>query len=395
MEDLRPLQRRWLRGWQLVGVDVVIAVVLTLVCGYAALEPRPEQFGPVAEAPLVSWVIAAAIGLPVAARRRWPVPVLGAVLCASVLAIVAGLIPIFAAIPPFVALALVLYPMALVEPRGRSISALVVSLVATAATFVITAVVAPAESWSDTVGLIPIIMLMLGSSWAMGRAVRAQRAYLNRSARQLAAQAVTEERLRIARELHDIVAHSLSVIAVKAGIANHVAHERPAEAGDALRVIEETSRGTLAEMRQLLGVLRAGTESDVDMAPAPGLAGLPELAKRARMAGVQVELSVPKMALPEGVELSVYRIVQEALTNVVKHAAPARARVVIEANAGEVRVEVSDDGVSRPAGPDGFNGHGLIGMRERVMMYDGTFTAGPRPEGGFAVSASLPYRDAS
>jgi signal transduction histidine kinase len=208
---------------------------------------------------------------------------------------------------------------------------------------------------------------------------------------------VTEERLRIARELHDVVAHGMSLIAVKAGVANHVLEARPQEAQDALRVIETTSRGALTEMRQLLGVLRSGSdagEAPASLSPAPGAGGLRELADRAAMAGVRVSMEVRGLErLPEGVGLSVYRIVQEALTNVVRHAAPARCSVVVEADGRSVTIEVADDGPGRrvlPAGEPG-HGHGLVGMRERVAMYGGVFRAGPRRAGGFGVSVRLPY----
>jgi signal transduction histidine kinase len=171
------------------------------------------------------------------------------------------------------------------------------------------------------------------------------------------------------------------------------AAERPDEAQDALRVIESTSRTALAEMRQMLGVLRSGVDA-AQLAPAPGLTGLQTLISRAEPAGVTVDLDVRGTdRLPEGVALSVYRIVQEALTNVVRHAAPARCRVSVVLGRGEVHVEVTDDGPgTRVLPPDRRAGHGLIGMRERVLMYGGSFHAGPRPEGGFGVSARLPYK---
>ena len=164
------------------------------------------------------------------------------------------------------------------------------------------------------------------------------------------------------------------------------------EAQDALRVIESASRTALAEMRHLLGVLRSDVDG-VELAPVPGVAGLPALADRAEQAGVPVELDVRcAERLPDGVALSVYRIVQEALTNVVRHAAPTRCRVSVVAEAGEVRVEVTDDGPgTRTPAPERHAGHGLIGMRERVLMYGGSLHAGPRPEGGFGVSARIPY----
>src|SRR5262249_37782730 len=159
--------------------------------------------------------------------------------------------------------------------------------------------------------------------------------------------------------------------------ANHVMVVRPDEAQDALRVIESTSRTALAEMRQMLGALRSGADA-AQLAPAPGLTGLPTLISRAEQAGVTVDLDVRGTdRLPEGVALSVYRIVQEALTNVLRHAAPARCRVSVVLGRAEVHVEVTDDGPgTRMLPPDHHVGHGLIGMRERVLMHGGSFHAG-------------------
>jgi signal transduction histidine kinase len=238
--------------------------------------------------------------------------------------------------------------------------------------------------WIQPFEMLAFVGLVVIASWVVGRWAEARRSYAVQSALQTAQGAVNDERLRIARELHDIVAHSMSLIAVKAGIANHIADQRPEEARDALRVIEATSRDTLNEMRQMLGVLRSET---ADLAPAPGLSGLSELAERARHAGVSVTMTAPSTTLPSGLEMSVYRIVQEALTNVVKHAGPVSCTVDVTASEKEVRISVVDAG---PGGTPG-SGHGLIGMRERVMMYGGTFAAGPAPAGGFAVSASIPY----
>jgi signal transduction histidine kinase len=291
-------------------------------------------------------------------------------------------------------LAFGLYPVGLLCSWRRSAVAFAGCMIGTTAVLVITAIVGPAARMSEPVwpGLLVFDWLLLAASWGAGLAMRARRAYAASSAAQLARQAVTDERLRIARELHDIVAHSLSLITVKAAVANHIAPQRPEEAQDALRVIEDTSRTTLTEMRRLLGVLRSDGAGP-ELAPSPGLAGLAELADRAGMAGVRVDLSVRAGGtLPNGVELTVYRIVQEALTNVVRHAAPARCRVTVETDEHEARIEVTDDGPGTRTLPGPTTGHGIVGMRERVTMYDGVFSAGPRPEGGFAVSARLPYQ---
>jgi signal transduction histidine kinase len=202
--------------------------------------------------------------------------------------------------------------------------------------------------------------------------------------------AVTDERLRIARELHDVVAHAMSVVTVQSGVAAHVIDSQPAEAKRMLENIRVTSHEALDEMRRLLGVLR-GT---ADLAPAPSLHDIDELAGSLRESGVPVTITVHGDAtgLPGGVDLTAYRIVQEALTNVLKHAGPASAEVRVDYAPGLVVVEVTDDG--RGATSNGDSGHGLLGMRERVAVFGGDLVAGPKPGGGFRVRATLPYATA-
>ena len=222
--------------------------------------------------------------------------------------------------------------------------------------------------------------------------------------RQGAARVLAEERLRIAQELHDVMAHSMSVIAVQAGVGVHVLDDRPEQARAALEAISTTSRATLAELRQLLGVLRDsnGARSDV---PAHVLADLPQLVEDVRVAGVPVTLHVEGDAecIHAGIELSAYRVVQEALTNVIKHAGePTRVDVTVRHLPGAVAVEVIDDGRGLAArsgnkrqgdaSADG-SGHGLIGMRERVELWGGELSVGPAPGGGYRVKALLPYGD--
>ncbi|MBN6033814.1 ATP-binding protein [Amycolatopsis sp. 195334CR] len=225
----------------------------------------------------------------------------------------------------------------------------------------------------------------MSMAWGAGRMMRVLRAREARREVQRAEEALSGERLRIARELHDVVAHSMSLIAVKAAVANHVAEQDPGEARDALRIIEETSRGTLTELRRLLGVLRS--PDGAELAPTPGIDDLGKLADHAREAGIEVTMRVDRSELPESLRLSVHRIVQEALTNVVKHAAAKHCEVVVSVDERDLRIEVTDDGRGPGAGS---GGHGLIGMRERVMMYGGAFEAGAAPGGGFRVSARLP-----
>jgi signal transduction histidine kinase len=211
-------------------------------------------------------------------------------------------------------------------------------------------------------------------------------------------QAVTDERLRIARELHDVVAHSMSVIAVQSGVANHVIDSRPAQARQALATIEATSRSALVELRRLLGVLRQGDDPVASLEPNPGMAEIGRLADQIRSAGVEVELKVEGEPgdLPPGVDLSAFRIAQEGLTNVLKHGGGV-ARMLVRYSPGAVAVEIADDGRPGAADEDPAEGtgHGLIGMRERVAVFGGELTAGPVPGGGYRMAARLPYAAAA
>ncbi|WP_338495304.1 sensor histidine kinase [Streptomyces sp. SJL17-4] len=377
---------RRLHGIDLLALDLATALLISAVyVGFARMAGdgvQPSYTGP-------AWagvLVAAAVGLPVAARRLWPVPAAATALAGASAAVLLDITR-----EPWAGAGLVLYAVALARPPRRSVPVLAVSLVL-AATAVLTgeAVVTPAETWSGAVGVAAMVWLVLGGGWAAGFAVRARRAREEDRAAYLAERAVVEERLRIARELHDVVSHSLGLIVVKAGVAGHVAKHRPEEAEDALRVIEQTGRAAMTEMRRTLGVLRTGPAT-APLGPAPGIDALGGLAEQARQAGMEVDLDVrvPDGALPAGLALSVHRIVQESLTNAVRHAAPARCRVRVEADLREVRIEVTDDGL-RGSGQDRAAGHGLVGMRERAMFHGGTFSAGPRPEGGFAVSVRLP-----
>jgi signal transduction histidine kinase len=201
--------------------------------------------------------------------------------------------------------------------------------------------------------------------------------------------AVAAERLRIARELHDVVAHAMSVIAVQAGMGRHVIDTDVAAAADALGVIESTSRDALVEMRRMLGVLRHGDEAAA-LRPMPGLGDIPALVAETRRAGLGVTLASTGAVgdLPAGVDLAAYRVVQEALTNVIKHGGPV-AHVRVAWSDGGVELEVTDDGRAG-SGPRPEPGHGLLGMRERVAVCGGSLEAAPRPGGGYRVHASLP-----
>jgi signal transduction histidine kinase len=239
--------------------------------------------------------------------------------------------------------------------------------------------------------------VVVSAGWLVGRGMRGrvrQTAELAERTRQLEEAreaerlaAVAEERRRIARDLHDVIAHSVSVMVVQAGAAEDIFARDPEGVLEPIRAVQETGRAALVEMRRLLGLLRE--DSELGLAPQPRLADLEVLAEQMRLAGLPVELAVEgkPRPLPIGVDLSVYRIAQEALTNSLKHAGPARARLVLRYLEGEVELEVVDDGISSS---NGNGGHGLIGMRERVAVFGGTLEADRLATGGFRVLARLP-----
>jgi signal transduction histidine kinase len=239
--------------------------------------------------------------------------------------------------------------------------------------------------------------VVVSAGWLVGRGMRGrvrQTAELAERTRQLEEAreaerlaAVAEERRRIARDLHDVIAHSVSVMVVQAGAAEDIFARDPEGVLEPIRAVQETGRAALVEMRRLLGLLRE--DGELGLAPQPRLADLDVLAEQMRLAGLPVDLAVEgkPRPLPIGVDLSVYRIAQEALTNSLKHAGPARARLVLRYLEGEVELEVVDDGISSS---NGNGGHGLIGMRERVAVFGGTLEADRLATGGFRVLARLP-----
>ncbi|CAA9479790.1 MAG: two-component system sensor kinase [uncultured Solirubrobacteraceae bacterium] len=239
---------------------------------------------------------------------------------------------------------------------------------------------------------------IIGGAWGLGYALRGRRqqveeladrsARLEREREEQSRAAVAAERAQIARELHDVVAHSLSVMVVQAQAADRVLEGEQPSAREALRSVHATGRQALVEMRRLVGLLRENPE--LELAPQPGLGRLDELVEQMREAGLPVELKIEgdQRALTPGVDLSAYRIVQEALTNVLKHAGGARACVAVRFGVDEVELEVVDDGNGPHNGADG--GHGLVGMSERVALYGGILDYGGHDGHGFRVRARLP-----
>jgi signal transduction histidine kinase len=331
--------------------------------------------------------------LPLVARRRFPGAVL-AVCVASGLAITALGVP-----PSFLgpAMPVAVYSVAAYGRRWVSLAGLVVAELGLAAVW-LTPAMLERSSFLFFMGFIAVAWVLghfVGDRQVYAAQLEERTAELEEAREELARRAVAEERLRLARELHDVVAHAMSVIAVQSGVGAHVADSRPEEVGKALAAIEVTSRGALEELRRLLGVLRQDSEVQASLTPVPGLANLDSLLAEVGKAGLAVRVRVEgtPLQLPAGVDLSAYRIVQEALTNVVKHAGPAHAEVTIGYRDQEVTVEVTDDGRGAvPPASDGRvgTGHGLIGMRERVAVFGGDLQVGPRPGGGFRVAARLP-----
>jgi len=249
--------------------------------------------------------------------------------------------------------------------------------------------------WGDIV----FAALIIGGPWGAGLAIRLRRdrersltlrtVELERDQDERARVAVAEERARIARELHDVVAHSVSVMVLRTGAVRHNLPDDRAADRDALRDVERAGRSALAEMRRLLGAMREGS-ADVQLTPQPGLGNLTPLLEEVRAAGLAVELHVEgePFPLPTAIELSAYRIVQEGLTNALKHARAQRADVLIRYGPEELRIDVRDDG--RGTAPSDGLGHGLVGVRERVKLFGGEMTAGGANGKGFLLSTRLP-----
>lgn len=335
---------------------------------------------------------AAAAGLVTALslgwRRRAPLAVLAVAIAMSVAANVAALLG--AATTPAIVLVVAAYSV------GAHTKGLRAVIGAAGAVALIAANAADQFSAGDLL----FITMVLGGAWLAGSSMRYRRERertlerltvdLEREREERARAAVAEERVRIARELHDVVAHAISVIVLQARGARRSLAVDPEETRDALDTIEATGSEALAEMRRLLGMLRSDDE-DIALAPQPSLRYLDALAAQVREAGLPVELAVEgePIELPPGVDLSAYRIVQEALTNALKHAGPATARVVVRYGNDDVELEIADTGLG-PGASNG-EGHGLVGMRERVSLYGGKIEAGPGDGGGFAVRARLPF----
>jgi signal transduction histidine kinase len=392
------------------AIDCVVGAVLALGDAAAVVSGLHGR----AKLPFVL-LFMVVIFTPVALRRRAPATAFGALL---VIGVLLYRLPPSVSAAIFVAAAFVLYTVTVAGRRRTGAAAL--GLILAVMVFLVASGGSGRPRSDAATEFVPVALASV-IAWMTGYSMRQRRLYVVTLQQRAASSAVAEERLRIARELHDVVAHSMSVIAVQAGYGQYVIDASPEGAKGALGAIQSTSRDALEEMRRMLGVLRqqdvtpglaqqagpvvpgqapAGGAAAIQapLAPAPGLAGLDRLVERTGGAGVQVTLDVAghRRPAPAGVDLSAYRIIQEALTNVVRHAGTGAACLVSVRYTGSgLVIQVTDDGglpVSLPSisvAAQG-SGHGLIGMRERVHLCGGTFNAGPLPDGGFQVTAVLP-----
>ncbi|KAA9376917.1 sensor histidine kinase [Microbispora cellulosiformans] len=367
-------------------VDWLVAVVVGL---FAVAEEVSGRTAAPSRGHLSLWIAAGLIAAAgVLFRRHAPFAILAVYSAANVALLV--LTPQMAAAWQFYTQLVLLFTL-LSEVRPRGVKA-VCGLGATAA-FV--AAMLAASSPPSGPGDVAVALVMCAIAAGAGLAVRRHRALAEQAAERgelLAREAVAEERARIARELHDIVAHSVSVMTMQTGGVRLMLREDQERERQVLTSVEETGRGAVDELRRMLGLLR-GSPAEVP-GPRAGLDGLRDLLDQVRAAGLDVTLEVrgDPVPLPAGLDLSAYRIVQEALTNTLKHAGATRAEVTVAYTPRELRLDVVDhgprEGRARPATRG--SGHGLIGMRERAALFRGTLTAAPLPSGGFGVRAVLP-----
>jgi signal transduction histidine kinase len=368
---------------------VADAVVVTALVVSGQLSVWTADTAAIAADRPVHALLLAAITVPLYVRRLRPLPVLLLVLGATWVQFqLAGEV-----YQPWFAVLLALYAVAAHGGRREA-------LIGAAATAVqVLAVDVPKLAAGDPVDEVLPAWFVLAGVWGLGRWIRhrhretadlqSRALAAERDGAEQAARAVAEERARIARELHDLVAHSMGVIVIQAQAGQRAIDAEPESARAALASIETSGRQGLAEMRRLLGLLTSPQDSSVS--PQPGLRDLPALVDRLRGAGILVDVETDGDLddLPAGVDLAAYRIVQEALTNVLKHAGPATACVVVRSAGGAVDVEVRDDGRGQNGHRAAGGGHGLVGMRERAALYGGSVEAGGLPDGGFQVRARL------
>ncbi|MER7670834.1 sensor histidine kinase [Kitasatospora sp. NPDC096128] len=398
-DDAPPPPRPTRRGQ---AFDLALALFLVSVCArYATVAAHAHgQYGPDRHGS--PWkgmlLLVPFVPLPLVLRRRHPLAVLWTVLPAALLvrtqhediAFWAGVVVIVAA-----------YSAA---AYGRRPRAVLLGLAAAAVALVVLfndALLPEFENWVVAVlVLVPVLAVAYELRMWRHRVEQGRERMSALEREQLAAldRAVELERARIARELHDVVTHNVSMMTIQAGAARKILDTAPDKAREAMAAVEAGGRAAMTELRQVMGLLTIDSETggdpaaDADLSPQPGLGRLDALVEGVRRAGLPVELTVrgQRRPVPPGVELAAYRVVQEALTNTVKHAGGADAAVTVEYGPDHLRVDVTDTG-GRPTGAAATgNGRGLLGLRERLAVYGGTLHTGPRPRGGYRVTASIP-----
>ena len=386
VSEIRTIARRY---------GPAVLVVLAALESAFEVALRDDPVAAPRTSPWVAVPAAAFIVLPLLAYRRFPFAApAGVLVLAAALSFADGRLVVFPAGIFISGMAAALLLGMLPDPHRARLG---LAILVAAATIIVV------HDPRRTTGEFVAIPLLLAVGWGAGRTLR-ERAEQAREAEVRAARAereretaariaIAEERARIARELHDIVAHSVSVMVLHVGAVRHKLPASLAQETDALKDVEATGRTALVEMRRLLGAMREDGDGP-EMAPQPGLVSLDALFTQVRRAGLPVELHIEgdPRPLPPAIDLSAYRIVQEGLTNALKHAGASRADVEVRYGADEVRIEVRDDGRG-PAGGDGL-GHGLVGIGERVKLYGGEMAAGPANGGGFVLATRLPVEAA-
>ncbi|MFK4106743.1 sensor histidine kinase [Streptomyces sp. NPDC019531] len=416
---LRPVAKGAPLSRRSVCFDVLLAVLLTVVAlvvasrypGDGPVQVSKVQYGvPVPPRPPVPpvgrieppvssppWGLVVLSALPLAARRRFPLSVFAVVLTAALaigddaswITVLTCVIGTYSAVMHS-------------RHRAGAMAGLVVAAVLAGVAFRSTQPVLP--GWSSP-GVVLLVAGVLASVVRFGQrrlaANRRRFAELERAHEEATRRAVEEERARIAAELHDVVTHNVSVMVIQAGAARKVMDAAPERSKEALLAVEAGGRAAMAELRHVMGLLAAPDTGRPDspadgLEPQPGLGQLGALIDRVRAAGtpVGVSVSLPTEPLPPGVDLTAYRVVQEALTNTIKHAPGAEAVVTVGWSGDRLEIEVQDTGAVRDGVPADGNGRGLIGLRERLAVYGGELTAGPTLAGGFRIRAEVPWRTA-
>ena len=367
-------------------VDVLVALPFVVVAQLTAWDVIADGGARFQGSHIVNAVLAAALTGLLVFRRRAPLPALAVMpLLGIAQAVYANASEFFGG---FVPLVLLVFSIAVRESKQRSAAATAYA----AAGLVAIILVAPDLTLANELPFSGVVLLL---AWGLGRYLRTrERRAASAEARAADLEATREamledERARIARELHDVIAHSVSVMVVQAGAARTLLNADVDSARGALLAVERSGRHALEEMRRLLGILRQD-QRETELMPQPGLNAVRQLVDQVRAAGLPVKIDIEGEAVPlaPGVDLSAYRILQEALTNAIKHAGPASAEVRVAYRANEVELEVIDDG--RGSNGTHQHGHGLIGMQERVELYGGRLDTGPNPGGGYRVRAWLP-----